>query len=404
MSKLSYLVDACKSGDTRTTARFLQNPSVDPSYKNNAALKEASRNGHLSLVELLTKDLRVNNKTKSKNEALCLAAENGHYDVVQYLLADPRVDSHGDNDDAVSLAFSNGYYDIVELLLKFDSMSYDNKSISFMLDYYKSPTSNNFKTCKNIRYDTQLDLHDNWFIRHASAIGDLDTVEWLLSNPKVDPSANNNEAARSALKNGHIKVFERLMKDKRVEYIDYPFSKWEDFYNAFYNCFCENTDLVQEEYPEYLNFVENGGDDRVIMLDILQKNPTKEWAQEGLDGLIRACAFCESCIDKTFILGLKGVVEKMVEMGAIIDIRDTIMTPFHSERADFAVECQFVGPKAYLLILFHESFDVEMPEEIRQATPIYWEDMIVDAGNLDEKYTYNEAYYNYMKFIMDASL
>lgn len=39
----------------------------------------------------------------------------------------------------------------------------------------------------------------------------------MLTDPLVDPSANNNEAIRSASIRGHVAIVERLLKDSRVD-------------------------------------------------------------------------------------------------------------------------------------------------------------------------------------------
>ena len=50
----------------------------------------ASKNGHLSVVERLLQDPRVD-PSDDDNYAFCMAAENGHSSVVERLLMDPRV-------------------------------------------------------------------------------------------------------------------------------------------------------------------------------------------------------------------------------------------------------------------------------------------------------------------------
>ena len=59
---------------------------VDPSADKNYAIRWASRNGHLAVVERLLKDPRVDPSTFS-NEALRWASQNGHIAVVELLKA-----------------------------------------------------------------------------------------------------------------------------------------------------------------------------------------------------------------------------------------------------------------------------------------------------------------------------
>lgn len=48
-------------------------------------------------------------------------------------------------------------------------------------------------------------------------IGELEVIKLLLSDPRVDPSACENEAIRNATKNGHLEVVKLLLSDPRVD-------------------------------------------------------------------------------------------------------------------------------------------------------------------------------------------
>jgi hypothetical protein len=51
----------------------------------------------------------------------------------------------------------------------------------------------------------------------AARHGRLDTVNRLLQDPRVDPSANDNLAIRWAARHGHLDVMNRLLQDPRVD-------------------------------------------------------------------------------------------------------------------------------------------------------------------------------------------
>ncbi len=59
--------------------------------------------------------------------------------------------------------------------------------------------------------------NNNWAIRKASENGHLKVVKLLLTNPKVDPSAYDNYAIRFASENGHLKVVEFLLTQLKVD-------------------------------------------------------------------------------------------------------------------------------------------------------------------------------------------
>ena len=98
----------------------------------------------------------------------------------------------------------------------------------------------------------------------------------------------------------------------------YPFSNWEEFYQVLLSALQKK--FGYQSYVEYGEFFYSRGEENDIMLDILSRHPTKEWAQEGLDGLIKVVA-SGSRLSHLFVSNLKPVViNQMISRGAIIDL------------------------------------------------------------------------------------
>ena len=72
---------------------------------------------------------------------------------------------------------------------------------------------------KRLLLDERVDpsADDNWAIRFASYNGHGDIVKRLLLDKRVDPSADDNAAIRWAANNGHLSVVKRLLQDERVD-------------------------------------------------------------------------------------------------------------------------------------------------------------------------------------------
>jgi ankyrin repeat protein len=85
------LTTACHFNKIALLKRLLQNPKVDPAYKNNSAIQWASQKGHLAIVDRLLQDERVDPSDKN-NDAIRIAFTFGHFAVVIRLLRDERVD------------------------------------------------------------------------------------------------------------------------------------------------------------------------------------------------------------------------------------------------------------------------------------------------------------------------
>ena len=62
---------------------------MDPSARDNYAIRLASENGHKEIVEMLLKDNRVDPKDKG-NYAVRVAIKYGHEEIVKMLLQDNR--------------------------------------------------------------------------------------------------------------------------------------------------------------------------------------------------------------------------------------------------------------------------------------------------------------------------
>jgi len=58
---------------------------------------------------------------------------------------------------------------------------------------------------------------DNYAIHMSAEDGRLDIVNRLLEDPRVNPASRNNYAIRKAASKGHENVVERLLKDQRVD-------------------------------------------------------------------------------------------------------------------------------------------------------------------------------------------
>ena len=137
--------DSCKYNNLRLVKWLLT--QVNPSADNNDAIREASREGHKEIVEILLRDPRVD-PSANNNWAIRLASENGHKEVVELLLMDKRVDPS---------------------------------------DW------------------------DNYAIYWASEKGLKEIVEILLRDFRVDPSVNDNEAIRRAIKNKHYEIVQMIL-------------------------------------------------------------------------------------------------------------------------------------------------------------------------------------------------
>jgi hypothetical protein len=110
-------------GHKEIVAMLLQDDRVDPSAVRNNPIRNASANGHKEIVEMLLQDDRVD-PSALFNEAIRNASENGHKEIVAMLLKDNRFDT---SDHAIRLACKHNNKEIVELLLQFHAVEHSQK-------------------------------------------------------------------------------------------------------------------------------------------------------------------------------------------------------------------------------------------------------------------------------------
>ena len=110
---MNEFLDACRNGNIEFIKEHL--PQVDPSTRDNWAIRWAAKNGHKDVVTELLKDSRVNPSAED-NFAIKWAVVNGHQDVIKLLLEDYRVDPSAEDNWAIRFASQHCHKDVVELL------------------------------------------------------------------------------------------------------------------------------------------------------------------------------------------------------------------------------------------------------------------------------------------------
>lgn len=114
--KADVSIEAALVGSLPVVVRLLADPMVDPSTREDRALRHAAENGHLATVQALLADPRVD---PGSGDALWAACAYEHIEVVRVLLADDRVDVAAVSNHCVrTCCDSTANADILELLLR----------------------------------------------------------------------------------------------------------------------------------------------------------------------------------------------------------------------------------------------------------------------------------------------
>ena len=117
---------------------------------------------------------------------------------------------------AIREASKYGCKDIVEFLLKDPRV---DPSARYNSPICQASSNGHKEIVEMLLRDARVDPSDNhnYAIQWASRKGFKEIVEMLLKDVRVDPTEGDNYAIRSASRNGHRKVVEILLKDMRVD-------------------------------------------------------------------------------------------------------------------------------------------------------------------------------------------
>ena len=110
---------ACISDNNELINLLIEFTKIDPSAKNNFAIRYTSEKGHIAVVDRLLQEPK--NRVDSSadiNYAIRVASKNGHIAVVERLLQDRRVDPSAVNNFAIRYASHNGHIAIMDRLLQ----------------------------------------------------------------------------------------------------------------------------------------------------------------------------------------------------------------------------------------------------------------------------------------------
>jgi hypothetical protein len=219
--------DAIKDRNTEMVRLLLLDPNFNPAENDNKALREASETGNTDVVELLLayKGNYIIYPEANNNEAIREASKNGHTEVVRLLL---EYDGKYYKTDPYLTQSDN------KLIRSASKRGLDQYEAHRFLDYHRKshgyylidPGANNNEAIREASKNghtkvVELLLKDrrvnpNEALRDASKNGHIKVVKLLLKDRRVNPTVNNNEALREANKNGHTRVVQLLLKDDRV--------------------------------------------------------------------------------------------------------------------------------------------------------------------------------------------
>jgi ankyrin repeat protein len=203
----NVLFDAAYNGNLNWIMKCIQN-GIDVEgryYSGWTALHMASQNGHLKIVQYLTKQCNANIETKNNNgqSALLYAVENDRLDIVQYLTkyCNANVESKNyDGHTALHIACHKGHLSIVLYLIQECNANVDaidDEGWRNAVDLYLAAIDGNLNKlmeCIRNGVDVETQTHFGWTALHfATYCGKIPIVQYLIDVYHVDITITTNK-------------------------------------------------------------------------------------------------------------------------------------------------------------------------------------------------------------------
>lgn len=182
---------ACRKNYIDIIDRLLEDSRL-PIETFESGLLMSIRKNNLELFHKLTQDSRYRLLASISNIMLRIAVSGGYFEIIDELLNDTNIDPFIDNGRILEVAIN---------------YNYDNpKIVSRLLD------------------DPRIDptVQDNYALRYACSIGDLDLFNKIYNNP-ILVIYNIRDIFGDACRGGNIDIVKILLKDININKSDYNF-------------------------------------------------------------------------------------------------------------------------------------------------------------------------------------
>ena len=209
----NMLILSCKENDIDLLEMLMADKRFDPSYNNNKAIKEACSNGRGNVVKILLKDSRIN-PSDNENIALKLAVLKGYSGIVELLLGDHRI-NNVDFDTLIWMSISGNHIHVLYTLLsdpRIIPIKCDMKLIKHIIS--EKRTEIIALLLSSHKFNISSD-HIEFMLFKACEDSYIELIKLLLSDSRLNLSYDSNLLIEASRK-GWVEIVEILLSDSRI--------------------------------------------------------------------------------------------------------------------------------------------------------------------------------------------
>lgn len=226
--KSEAFVEACREGSLDSVKAFVGDGRVDVNTKNSAPIRVAYEWKRKEIVEYLlglTEIMSIiprPNPIIISNNFFCTVCKKGDLEFAKRLVYVFQFDPatiHKDKLPLYEAAVRSRNYALTDFLLSFPQLDPTVHNYRVLIDSCKWGSTSIVKrlfTDPRVDLDSLPDDVANMCILNAVNCRRYKILKLLLTNPRFDPSFDNNALVHRAIQQGNIELIQILMSDERV--------------------------------------------------------------------------------------------------------------------------------------------------------------------------------------------
>eukprot|EP01127_Copromyxa_protea_P018698 TRINITY_DN5942_c0_g1_i1.p1 TRINITY_DN5942_c0_g1~~TRINITY_DN5942_c0_g1_i1.p1 ORF type:complete len:668 (-),score=42.23 TRINITY_DN5942_c0_g1_i1:77-2080(-) len=210
--------NACYSGNLELVKFLLTLGSVDPSVPDGTPFQIAAQMNHPEIVKFLLQDPRIDPAVRS-NYSLDISACSGFMEITKMLLADHRVRDTADLASTLRLAIEGEQKEVLEFLLSLKEPLFTPTPLMFCV----ACEIGNLELVEVLLKDPRVDPSAHcalYPIQFAASEGHTEIYKLLIQDPRVRPELEDDYAFTTAVQGNHIGVLELMLQDPRIGHLE----------------------------------------------------------------------------------------------------------------------------------------------------------------------------------------